>query len=146
MQAWFQRALAWAVAVLATAVAGSVVQTQFNLHAIAQLSEPVTLWMRLSVTAQDVMGFAPLWSLVLALALLPAFAVAAGLHHWLRSSRRVLFVLAGAVAVLTVLSVMNQLLPITPIAAARSIGGQFALTMTGLVAGLVYVRLTQRLS
>lgn len=139
---WFYKALAWALAVLLTAAVGSILQTQFNLAAIAALSEPIGLMTRLQVTAQDLLGFMPLWSLVVALALLPAFTLAAGLYRWTKWSRLVWFVVAGVAALASALWLLNWVLPITPIAALRSNAGYWAMASSGALGGWLYVRLT----
>lgn len=139
---WFHKALVWALAVLLTASVGSIVQTQFNLAAIAALSEPIGLVVRLQVTAQDLLGFMPAWSLVVALALLPAFTVAAGLHRWTQWNRLAWFMVAGVAALASALWLLNSVFPITPIAALRSSAGYWAMVSSGAVGGWFYVRLT----
>lgn len=139
---WFYKALAWALAVLLTASVGSMLQTQFNLAAIAALSESIGLMTRLQVTAQDLLGFMPLWSLVVALALLPAFTLAAGLHRWTQWNRMAWFVVAGITALASAFWLLNWVLPITPIAALRSSAGYWAMASSGALGGWLYARLT----
>lgn len=139
---WFRKALVWALAVLVTAIAGSITQTQFNLAAIAALSEPIGLITRLQVTGQDLLGFMPVWSVVVGLALLPAFALAAGLHRWTKWHRLAWFVVAGVTALASALWLLNWALPITPIAVLRSTAGYWAMVSTGALGGWLYVRLT----
>lgn len=132
--------LPWLAATLLTAVAGSIVQTQFNLAAIAALGAPATPALRLQTTAQDLAGFAPMLFAVTAAGFLVALPVAA----WL--SRRLayavfLYTLAGATAVAVALLLMNALLPVTPIAATRSTAGFLALTACGALGGWAFSRL-----
>lgn len=142
VQIWFHKALFWALAVLLTAIVGSIVQTQFNLAAIAALSEPIGVMTRLQVTAQDLLGFMPPWSLVVALALLPGFTVAAALHRWTQWNRWVWFMVAGVAALACALWLLNSVFPITPIAALRSSAGYWAMVSSGALGGWLYVRLT----
>ena len=50
----------WLLAVLATTLVGSIVQTQFNLAQLAALGQPVGLGLRLHTTGLDLLRFAPL--------------------------------------------------------------------------------------
>lgn len=139
---WFA---AWLLAVVVTGAGGSVVQTQFNLARIVEMGQPVSLRERFSTTLADLAGFAPLWSIIIAAALLIAFPVAAGLSRLWPAGRVALHVLAGFCAVLVALLVMSAMLPVTAIAAARTVGGLFAMSVPGALGGAVYVRLwTQR--
>lgn len=129
---------AWFVAVVVTGAGGSAVQTQFNLARIVEMGQPVTLGQRLSTTFADFAGFAPLWSVIVAAALLIAFPVAAGLSRLWPAGRAALHVLAGFCAVLVALLVMSAMLPVTAIAAARTLGGVLAMAVPGAFGGAVY--------
>ncbi len=136
-----QRLFAWLVAVLVTAVLGSLIQTQLNLAALEQLGLPIEPAVRWQTSLDDLIGFAPTWAALVALAFLIAFPVAAGLMLWLPRWRRALLVLAGAVAIGSVLLAMRWSLGLTAIAAARSLTGSILLLGSGAVGGWVYWRL-----
>lgn len=133
--------LAWLLAAALAAVLGSIVQTQFSLAAIAALGAPVPPGVRLQTTLQDLVGFAPLLALLTAGGFLPAFLVAALLLRWWPTQRRLLYPLAGAVAMGTILLLMEAALPITAIGAARSLPGVAALLIAGAAGGLAFGRL-----
>lgn len=133
--------LAWLLAAALAAVLGSIVQTQFSLAAIAALGAPVPLGVRLLTTLQDLVGFAPLLALLTAGGFLPAFLVAALLLRWWPAQRRLLYPLAGAAAMGTILVLMEATLPITAIGAARSLPGVVALVIAGAAGGLAFARL-----
>jgi hypothetical protein len=136
--------LAWLVAAVVTAALGSIIQTQFNLAAIAALGAPIPVGARLHTTLQDLAGFAPMFGLVGAAGFVPGFMVAA-LLSWRRPQwRAVLYPLAGAAALVTAVLLMNALLPVTPIGATRSAWGIAALGLAGLAGGAAFAALAPR--
>jgi len=141
----FRWLLAWLIAVLLTAAVGSVIQTQLNIARIAKLGTPVDLTERLETTLQDLAGFAPAWAIIVAAGLLVALLVAGGLgRKWPRHARW-LHALAGFAAPLVALMVMEAILPITVVAAARSWTGVFLMSVPGALGGWLYFRVfTQR--
>lgn len=136
--------LAWLLAAATTAFAGSVVQTQFSLAAITALGAPVPLGLRLQTTLQDLVGFAPTFGLVAATGFIVAFIVAALLHRLWPGRRTVLYAAAGAAAILAALLLMNALLPVTGIGAARTAAGVLALAATGALGGWVFAAAAPR--
>jgi hypothetical protein len=133
----------WLLAVLATTLAGSVVQTQFNLAQLAVLGQPVGLGMRLHTTLLDLARFAPLFGTIVAVGLVVALPLAS----WLagrRAGRRWLYPLAGALALLVALLLMRWLVGLTPIAAARGPWGMTALVLAGAFGGWVWGRRASR--
>jgi hypothetical protein len=135
---WF---FAWSSAVLFTALAGSVIQTQLNLARLAELGVPVPPDERLRTTAQDLLGFAPLWAIIVAAGLLVALFAASGLARLLGRATTVLHAVAGFLAPLTALLLMEALLPVTVIAAARSWTGMLLMSLPGAMGGWIYARL-----
>lgn len=135
-----ERLSAWLAATLVTAVTGSIVQTQFNLAAIAMLGAPVPIALRLQTTLQDLAGFAPMLAAVAGAGLLVALPVAAWLGR--RLARPVLlYTLAGAAVIAVAILLMNGVLPVTAIAATRSMAGFLALTACGALGGWTFSRL-----
>lgn len=141
----FARVLvAWLAATAVTAMIGSIVQTQFNLAAIAQLGAPVPPGVRLQTTLQDLAGFAPLLAGVVAAGFAIAFPVAALLRRAWPEGRTHLYVLAGIAAIAAAILLMNALMPIIPIGATRSAAGLLALSLAGAPGGWVFIRLSPR--
>jgi hypothetical protein len=130
--------LAWLAAVLTATVLGSIIQTQFNLARIAELGQPVPFSLRLETTLHDLAGFAPIWAVIAGLGLLIALTVAALVVRRWRLSGPWLFALAGFLAVVTALVVMNAMLPVTPVGAARSVVGIVAMALPGALAGWLH--------
>jgi hypothetical protein len=133
--------LAWLIAAAVTGVIGSLIQTQSGLAAISALGAPVPAGVRLLTTLQDLAGFAPMLALLSAGGFLPAFLVAALLLRWWPGQRTLLYGLAGAAAMATILLLMDATLPITAIGAARSLPGAAALVLAGAAGGLAFARL-----
>lgn len=133
--------LPWLAATVVAAAAGSVVQTQFNLAAIAGLGAPIPPALRLQTTLQDLAGFAPVFAAVAGAGLLLALPVAAWLVRRLPARRALLYTLAGAAAVAAAILLMNTLLPVTPIGATRSLAGFLALSACGALGGWTFAGL-----
>lgn len=138
---WF---LSWLAAVVVTAAIGSVIQTQINIARISGLGVEVTVWERFVTTGQDLLGFAPLWGIIVAAGLLVALLVAGGLARRWPARSVSLHVLAGFAAPMVALLVMDAMLPVTVVAAARSWGGLVLMSLPGGLGGWLYVALLQR--
>ncbi|SEO72468.1 hypothetical protein SAMN04488052_102400 [Aquisalimonas asiatica] len=134
--------VAWIGAVAVAAVLGSIVQSQFSMAAIVSLGVEVTPAQWLGVTVRDLFGFAPVWALVVAAALLLAFPVAGLLARRAPDARMALYFLAGGVGVMCALVIMAAVLPVTPVAAARSPFGMALMALGGAVGGVAFARWT----
>ncbi len=133
--------LAWLAAAALAAGVGSVIQTQFNLAAIAAVGAPVPLKIRLQTTLQDLAGFAPTYAAVVAAGFLVAFLVAGWLARRWPQRRSSLYTLAGAVAIAISILLMNAVLPITGIGATRSLAGLLSLSAAGALGGRLFAAL-----
>jgi|GEM_PF-288359 len=137
----FRWLLAWLTAVIVTAVAGSIVQTQINIARIVELGESVSLDERLVTTLQDLAGFAPVWAIIVAAGLLVALPVAGALGRKWPSLAIWLQMLAGFMALVVALLIMDLMLPVTAVAAARSWCGVLLLSVPGVFGGWIYFAL-----
>lgn len=129
---------AWLLAAVITAALGSVVQTQFNMNAIVALGVPVSPLERLAATGADLLHFAPVWLVLVGVALLIALPVASLMGRRLPARRRLLFVLAGGSGVLVLILTLNTLAPMTIIAATRSPIGTLGMALPGLAGGWLF--------
>jgi hypothetical protein len=136
--------LAWLAATAITAVTGSIIQTQYNLYAIAALGVSVPATVRVRTTLQDLAGFAPTLALIAAAGFIVAFLVAAWLARSWPDRRRLWYTLAGAVALAVAILAMNALLPVTAIGATRSLSGTVALVAAGALGGWLFGLLAPR--
>lgn len=137
-------ALAFLAAVIATAAAASAVQTQVNLSAIASLGAPISLPIRLTATAQDLMRFGPVMAAIAAGALLLAFAIARVAACFAPPAwRQIVYALAGVVGLWAAFFVMGFFTPMpTLVMAVRGPIGLALVCATGLIGGLVFTGLT----
>ena len=135
---------AWLIAAGVAAALGSIIQTQFNLAAIAALGPSIPAGARLQTTLLDLAGFAPLLGLVGAAGFVPAFVVAALLSRRRPEWRAALYASAGAAALVVAVLLMNALLPMTLIGATRSAWGIAALGLAGLAGGAAFAALAPR--
>jgi hypothetical protein len=132
------------IAVAVTAALGSVVQTQLNLERIVELGVSLSLEQRVETTLADLVGFAPLWAIIVAAGMLVALLVAGALaRRWPHASLG-LHLLAGFTAPLAALVIMNAMLPVTAIAAARGWAGIILISAPGAIGGWLYWLLLQR--
>lgn len=134
--------LALLAATAATVVAGSIVQTQFNLAALGALGLSVPLADRAATTLQDLLYFAPMLAAIVLPGFIVAFVTATWLAHRWPAIRGGLFVAAGACALLAALLLMQAALGLTVIAAARGAAGCLALLLCAGLGGGLYARLT----
>jgi len=135
---------AWMVAAAVASVLGSIVQTQFNLAAVAALDGPVPIGLRIETTLRDIAGFAPGLALIVATGFAIAFPVAASLaRRWAPGAivRAALYGLAGGAAVWAAIFLMNTLLPMTPVAATRQAAGLMLMVAAGAAGGITFAAL-----
>ena len=140
---WIRTGMGWAIAVLVAVLLGSIIQSGFNLAAVTGLGVELALGDVLGTIGHDLVRFTPTYALLIAIAFLIAWPVAAGLQRFLPGQRTLLFSLAGFSAVWVTIAIMNRALPITAIAATRELGGTLALAVAGALAGWAYARLVR---
>lgn len=140
---WTRRAgvllLAWALA----AAWGSVVQTQWNLRALVDVgvSIPAGDWLR--VTAQDLIGFAPLYGGILAAGWLVALPVASGLARWWPAGRSALLAAAAGVGMVAAVRAVDAVAPMPVfIDATRHLPALLAMAAGAVLAGWLYAQFT----
>lgn len=134
--------LAFGLAVALTTVLGSVLQTQFNLGALQALGAEVPLSARLAATGADLAGFPQMFGPLTGAAFFVAFLFTALLRRWVKPRRGALYALAGAVAILAMVLIMQAVFGLMPIAAARGLFGFASLVLAGALGGAVFARVT----
>ncbi|MDR6992933.1 hypothetical protein [Luteimonas sp. 3794] len=136
---WGQRIAAFVAALLLATVWGSVVQTQFNLQALAALDVDVPLRVRALTTLQDLVGFGPAYAGIVLAAWLPAFLVAALLVRVWPKARVPLYALAAGVGLIAAVRAVDAVAPMPVlIDATRGIGGLLAMAAGSLLAGAAF--------
>lgn len=146
MKAALRWVLALVAGVVTAAVAGSVIQTQLNLARLAALDTPISLATRLDTTLFDLVHFAPIYAIIVAMAFLVALLVASGLARAIGRGWQTLHLAGGFAAIATALGVMSLMLPVTAIAAARSTTGFILLCVGGALGGWVYALVLRQLA
>ncbi len=134
---------AWVLA----AAWGSVVQTQWNLRALVDVGVeiPASDWLR--VTAQDLIGFAPVYGVILAVGWLFALPVASTLARWWPAGRSALLAAAAGVGMVAAVRTVDAVAPMPVfIDATQHLSGLLAMAAGAVLAGLLYARLTARLT
>ena len=106
----------------------------------------VTAGVRLQATWHDILGLASAYLPLMAIAFLIALPVAAGLLKIFPSQPLLLYVLAGAVGVVTLHLTMKAVLGVTGIAATRTIAGLLSQGLAGALGGYLYYSIRSRVS
>lgn len=136
-------ALVFLLAALVAIVWGSVVQTHYNLQALASLGIDVSA-VRASTTLRDIFsGFTPTYGGYMVLpALLVAFAVVWFIVRRYPALRIVLFVVGGYLAILAAIPLVNFLSPLALlVGASRDTSATFWMAGGGALAGLLFALL-----
>lgn len=135
--------LVFLLAVLVAVVWGSLVQTNYNLQALASIGVEVGD-VRAATMVRDVFsGFTPTYGGYMVLpALLVAFAIAWFIVRRYPALRIALFVVAGYLAVLAAIPLVNFLSPLALlVGASRDTGAIFWMAGGGALAGLLFALL-----
>ena len=132
------------IALVVGAVAGTVIQTQFNLLALQQLGVTIGPQARWTATLHDLQHFSPVYALLFGASFMLSQPVAALLLARLPvGGGSMVFALAAAVGLWVALITANWLLPMpTLIAATRSTAGLVAMLLSAAAAGWLFARLT----
>ncbi|MDZ4731604.1 MAG: hypothetical protein SH820_16870 [Xanthomonadales bacterium] len=147
MQRWIKTSLAWtaawALAVLLTYSLATLFATLSVISHLLDMGIPLSLGERLRMSVKDQLGMTGLFLALIAVGMLIAMLVAGwlGRHHPQR--RTILFVLAGAVAVLSIHLALNWSFDITLVAVARSPLGLLSQALAGAAGGYLFTRLKQ---
>lgn len=132
-------------AVLLATALGSIVQTQFNLAAIAGLGIDVPLRARLATTLHDLGAFTPVFGILVTATLIVAVPVAGLLARLLPALTSLLFFAAGAVGIWVAFLVIDALLPMpTFIGATRGVAGTLAMMVAVGFATWLFARIVLR--
>jgi hypothetical protein len=133
------RLAAWLLAVAVAYLLATITATQAVIASLQGMGVDIGLGLRLSMTLRDVAGMASMFLPMVAFALLIAFMTAALLCRWLARWRLPLYLLAGAVALVSIHLGLHLAFGITPIAIARSPGGLALQGFAGTAGGFCYL-------
>ena len=137
-------ALAFVLAWLLATVWGTVVQTQFTLQALVRLGVEMPLGLRALVSAQDLVGFGPLYAGIVLAAWLPAFVVAMALSRRWPAWRSWLIPVAAGIGLVVAVKAADAVAPMPVfIDATRGLGGLLSMAAGCVLAGIVFERRTR---
>jgi hypothetical protein len=131
-------------ALLVTYVLAVVLATASAMSSLRGMGVEVPALTQVQATWHDLLGMASTYLLLILLALVIALPVAALLSRPLAAWRPLLFMLAGAVAMLVMHMLLEAVLLVTPVAATRTPGGLLGQCLAGALGGLVYALLSRR--
>ena len=131
---------AWLAAVLATYALACVAATQSVAARLGDMGIPVKFGERLQMSGQDLLGMAGLFLPLVAVGLLLAFLVAGWLGKRQASRRTGLFMLAGAVAMLSIHFALRWSFDLDLVAVARTPLGLLSQALAGAAGGYFYTR------
>lgn len=127
------------LAVLVTALLGSIIQTQINLAALQAMGAPVPPDIRLRTTGQDLIGFTPAYAGIVCAAFLVALPTGAWAARRLGWPGAPVLAVAAVVGLGIALQVTDAVAPMpTLIAATRDVAGTAWMLTGALVGGLLF--------
>jgi hypothetical protein len=129
---------AYLLAIIAAYLLASITATQSVIARLAEMGVDVNFSERLSMTLHDIGGMAGMFLPMIAAGFLAAFMLTALLCRWLGRRPVALYVLAGAIALITIHLTLNLAFQITPVAIARTIGGLLIQGIAGAVGAYLY--------
>jgi hypothetical protein len=141
-------AIPFLITCLCAFLLASVLHSLFVLKALIDIDVEIGLSRALQMIVGDLLGLLPTYGVIIAVTLTLAFTFAR--FAFLRQQRPasftvLIYALAGTVGFFVMLSAMQPILNVTLIAGARSTAGLIAQCFSGLVGGIVFCALRQRL-
>jgi uncharacterized PurR-regulated membrane protein YhhQ (DUF165 family) len=126
------------LAIIVAYLLASITATQSVIARLAEMGVDVNFAERLRMTLHDIAGMAGMFLPMIAFGFLAAFLLTALLCRWLGKRPVALYILAGAVALITIHLTLNLAFGITPVAIARTTGGLLIQGVAGAVGGYFY--------
>lgn len=130
-------------AVAVAYVLASIAATQSVISSLSSMGVDIRFAERADMTLSDLGGMAGLFLPMVAFGLLIAFMITALICRYWNRTRTLLYILAGAAALVCIHLGLNLAFGITPIAVARTTGGLLTQALAGGIGGLVYVLLSR---
>ena len=129
---------AYLLAIIVAYLLASITATQSVIARLAEMGVDVNFADRLRMTLNDIAGMAGMFLPMIAAGFLAAFLLTALLCRWLGKRPVALYILAGAVALITIHLTLNLAFGITPVAIARTTGGLLIQGLAGAVGAYFY--------
>ncbi len=133
------------LAVVATTAFAAAFHTHMVVAGLKKSGAAIPVNAQLGMTASDLAGLAPQYGMVIGIALLVGFLIAALLRRVLKPLALIAYPLAGAAAIAVALTAMGMAFDgITPIAGARSALGLALQCLAGAIGGLIFSMIAVR--
>lgn len=132
---------AFLVAVLVTYLIGAVLATQHVLASLTSMGMNIDFGVWVHATLHDLIGMAPTYAPLLAVAFLVALPVILLICRGRPGWRRIGYTTGFFTAVIVMHTIMPMVLNVTPIAATRFFSGLIQQGLAGAVGGFVFYRL-----
>ena len=144
MSGFFKRIGGWIAAVVTTVIFGIFLQTQNVLARLEGIGADIGLAERLSMSFFDLRYLGSLYIIFVGLALAIAFLVGGLVFRFAKFGRPLIYTVAGAIALLTMLFGMKQVFfDIHMIAGARDGLGISLQMLAGGIGGFVFAKLSR---
>lgn len=141
------RLSALVLATLTTIVIGVAFQTQNVISKLSDIGANVSLADRLSMTGYDILHLGSLYGVFILAALFVAFLVGGMLFRFVKFGRPIIFMVAGAVAILVMLFAMKaEFFDIHIIAGAKDSFGIMLQMIAGAIGGFVFSKFSRKLN
>ena len=140
-----KRILIFILSVIIATLVASLFSTQFVIADLQQAGAQVGWGDRLNMTLYDLGHLGRVYGIFIAIGLLIAFLAAGLAHHYAKTKRPLIYVIAGMTSFIVMLYLMQAVFFGVPIiAGARSAMGLVFQALAGGLAGYVFARLTGR--
>jgi len=133
-----RNASSYLAAVVAAYVLGAIFISQGNIASVVALNFDVSLAQRFEAALHDVSNMTGIYLPVIAVAYVIALPVAAFIIKYLPKHRMILYIAAGATALVSIHIILKLLLGFSGIAATRSVVGMAAQAIAGGVGGYLF--------
>jgi len=135
----------WIAAALTTVILGVVFQTQNVLAKLNDIGADVSFGERLSMTAYDIFRLGSLYIIFIGIAFAIAFLAGGAVFRIAKFGRPMIYMVAGAAAMLVMLMLMKEVFFGTQvIAGARDTVGLSLQMLAGALGGFVFSRVSAR--
>ncbi len=134
-----QTVLGFIAAVITVVILGAASHAIINQGDLAAIGAQFTAMERIQWIGHDIVGMGPLYGAIMGVGLFIGFIVAGFVARI--GLRPIVYIVAGAVAVVVSLIVVGMAFPggVTPIASTRELDGLIGQAIAGALAGLAYV-------
>ena len=148
MKSWWQRfwprVVAFLLAVVVTTALASLAHSLFVQAALREVGAVIPFGPAFGAIVRDFFGLLPTLGPIVALALLIAFLVAGWLKPMIRPLAPFAYPLAGWAGMALALFAMRAIYGFSPLAGARTAMGFLAISLSGVVGGLIFTLLRKR--